>query len=715
MVTFHLGLGRLQPADDRTIDSSETTTTRSPNRPRSESTITPRQNQEGRRRSCASDGQLVGSSTLPVHEQRRSSSGSLDQPTDRTTCFGSTWAWENYHGHTSDPAALSNDNRCIEGTIIGPNTGSEYHGTSSIIAICSEAATDWVVQQTGNTCYSDLSASIASMIISQLTLGKGFSSKRAPEPNFETAWMYYEAYFQQADSVFRVINRPVFEARLRGTFNKDETSVDDPAWYALRNTVYAAGKRQLLNNNPAQLSFSHIQSQCWPYFENAMTVYSEILFSRVEILGVQALIAMAMFVEGLGSPNLQYMLCASASRLAQSQGLHRDPPSSWNLSKAQRAQRSLLFWTIYAYDKHISLRAGRPSAIDDSDITCTLPEFPVQSGLEGVWLSKVVHHARLSSEVTHWLSTFQSDNVTLRDSIRKLQSLNDQLTGWIHSLPAPLRPGPDLKRTSTTSIKLHINQTIYIHYALHGTIIALNSSFAWPWLAKSLRPKNTALYESQSQKSTLLVMGAARAIIKLTHFIDIDCATPVWLSFYHPLIAILNLFIHILRFPNLPTVQADLALLDIATGYFSRVELATGASMSFRFVRDLSKCAQDVVSKTPTSLMAAVFPADGTADNLGEGLPFEHTELLSTTHLNQRDLCFSFDPSLPNIAFQHGNGSEGDSEITQPLDFFNLDAEDFLLELIDTDINWSDLSPLPGTDFGLVMDDTSNTEEVSDM
>ncbi|KAH8672346.1 hypothetical protein BGZ61DRAFT_307401, partial [Ilyonectria robusta] len=439
---------------------------------------------------------------------------------------------------------------------------------SSIIAICSEAATDWVVQQTGNTCYSDLSASIASMIISQLTLDKGFSSKRAPEPNFETAWMYYEAYFQQADSVFRVINRPVFEARLRGTFNKDETSVDDPAWYALRNTVYAAGKRQLLNNSPAQLSFSHIQSKCWPYFENAMAVYSEILFSRVEILGVQALIAMAMFVEGLGSPNLQYMLCASASRLAQSQGLHRDPPSSWNLSKAQRAQRSLLFWTIYAYDKHISLRAGRPS---------------------------VVHHARLSSEVTHWLSTFQSDNVTLRESIRKLQSLNDQLTAWIRSLPAPLRPGPDLKRTSTTSIKLHINQTIYIHYALHGTIIALNSSFAWPWLAESLRPKNIVLYESQSQKSTLLVMSAARAIIKLTHFIDIDCATPVWLSFYYPLIAILNLFIHILRFPNLPTVQADLALLDIATGYFSRVELATGASMSFRFVRDLSKCAQDVV------------------------------------------------------------------------------------------------------------------------
>lgn len=148
------------------------------------------------------------------------------------------------------------------------------------------------------------------------------------------------------------------------------------------------------------------------------------------------------------------------------------------------------------------------------------------------------------------------------------------------------------------------------------------------------------------------------------------------------MIAILNLFIHILRFPKLPTVQVDLALLDIATGYFSRVELATGASMSFRFVRDLSKCAQDVVSKTPTSLVSAVCPADVTADNLGEGLPFEHTELPSTAHLNQRDFSFSFDPSLPNIAFQHGNGSEGDSQTTEPLNFFNLDTEDFLLSQV---------------------------------
>ena len=70
--------------------------------------------------------------------------------------------------------------------------------------------------------------------------------------------------------------------------------MDDPAWYALRNIVYAAGKRQILSNAAEQHSFSAIQDQCWPYFENAMSVYTDILFSRVTIMGVQALITMVL-------------------------------------------------------------------------------------------------------------------------------------------------------------------------------------------------------------------------------------------------------------------------------------------------------------------------------------------------------------------------------------------------------------------------------------
>jgi hypothetical protein len=65
-------------------------------------------------------------------------------------------------------------------------------------------------------------------------------------------------------------------------------------------------------------------------------------------------------MEAIGSPSLEYMLCSSAARLALSKGLHRKPSIQWGLSEVETLQRSLLFWSVYCYDRQISSRSGRP-------------------------------------------------------------------------------------------------------------------------------------------------------------------------------------------------------------------------------------------------------------------------------------------------------------------------------------------------------------------
>ena len=55
------------------------------------------------------------------------------------------------------------------------------------------------------------------------------------------------------------------------------------------------------------------------------------------------------------------MLCASAARLAQSKGLHRQAAASWDLPAADIQRRNWIFWMIYVYDKRISSVSGRPS------------------------------------------------------------------------------------------------------------------------------------------------------------------------------------------------------------------------------------------------------------------------------------------------------------------------------------------------------------------
>lgn len=164
-----------------------------------------------------------------------------------------------------------------------------------------------------------------------------------------------------------------FEAQLRAQWD-GKISNENYSWYALRNTVYAFGCRLELAKSA---SFREAYTKSWQYFENAMTVHTDLIYYKTDLMAVQALIAMvtshqlkrtptygvlqAYFVEGLGTPNLEYMLCSDAARLAQAKGLHRQPATSWGLSEMEITHRAWMFWAIYVYEKHVALRAGRPS------------------------------------------------------------------------------------------------------------------------------------------------------------------------------------------------------------------------------------------------------------------------------------------------------------------------------------------------------------------
>lgn len=68
-----------------------------------------------------------------------------------------------------------------------------------------------------------------------------------------------------------------------------------------------------------------------------------------------------MFVEGLGSPKLEFMLIGNALRLAHAKGLNTQPPPSWKIPESEAENRRWLFWSIYVIEKHITFRARRPS------------------------------------------------------------------------------------------------------------------------------------------------------------------------------------------------------------------------------------------------------------------------------------------------------------------------------------------------------------------
>lgn len=83
-----------------------------------------------------------------------------------------------------------------------------------------------------------------------------------------------------------------FRTRLEAHFDNGIATEEDPAWYAMRNTVYAWGCRLEWSREHIAAQFAEVQSQAWRYFENALSVNTELIYSESGLLAVEALFAM---------------------------------------------------------------------------------------------------------------------------------------------------------------------------------------------------------------------------------------------------------------------------------------------------------------------------------------------------------------------------------------------------------------------------------------
>ena len=71
---------------------------------------------------------------------------------------------------------------------------------------------------------------------------------------------------------------------------------------------------------------------------------------------------------------------------------------------------------------------------------------------------------------------------------------------------------------------------------------------------------------------------------------------------HYPMHAFINLFIHIIKFPRTDLIRTDLALLDVAAGYFGQMDFVTGGKLSFPFVRDIATFGRQIVDAESAQL-----------------------------------------------------------------------------------------------------------------
>ncbi|OCL02150.1 hypothetical protein AOQ84DRAFT_349537 [Glonium stellatum] len=455
----------------------------------------------------------------------------------------------------------------------------------------------WVSERVGASDFVATANTLSLNVTRTLKLDRKLDVQREPEPDPESAWKYTQAYFDESlDKVFGVIHRPVFEARLRAHFESEQLD-DDSIWYALRNTVYASGCKISLTKEDRPNAFVDAQAKAWRYFENALSMHTDLIYMRTGLPAVQTLLAMAFFTEGLGNPALEYMLVSNALRLAQSKGLHRQPVETWNMQEPEIQHRNWLFWAIYAYEKHIAFRSGRPSAIDDDDISCQIPTTtPEGSAINFDFFIQIIKHAQITSAIAKELSSVKASKQPPEVIIEKAHELDQRLRDWKDNIPPHLKPELPF-RFAYLLPGTHLYHIVYLHFAYYGSLIAIHSVFTYPWNSSGFTRNPTSAIRDQISASTQIVVDASRKIILATKFIDVNGSWPTWLTFFYPLLGLINLFVYVLKFPGLASTTSDLALMDVVAGHFGFLEFASNSKISFPFTAEITSLARATVKK----------------------------------------------------------------------------------------------------------------------
>ncbi|TGO62275.1 hypothetical protein BOTNAR_0116g00120 [Botryotinia narcissicola] len=444
----------------------------------------------------------------------------------------------NYH---TSPQTIQNFSPHVEhvecADLLGSEVGWEYHGPTSFLSICSIPGITWVSETSGEPSFFETAKALVLNIDSRLKMRRHPRHEAIAEPDESVAWEWCQAYFDHSfDASLGLVSKEQFEARLRHHFAQKDMADDDPAWYALRNTVYASGYRLSSSNMPYSNMSGEIQGQAWRYFEKALDVHTELLYGSTGLMAVQALTAMGFFAEGLAGPSLAYMLVSCATRLAQAKGLHRQPAQSWNLPLAKQQHRVRLFWTLYILEKHISYRSGRPSIIDDDDISCPFPSTQLADNTTHIDpFIYIIQHARISSRIAKQLASGRSFRQTHSKTLEVIHEFNKELQEWRDTLPQFLQPDAPTTRLGKCPEYINMYHVIYLRYAYYGSIMAIHSILTHPWNSSLFGSGQSPVLRSRISISSHAVVNAARAIILDTDANHVDASTPIWLAFYFPL------------------------------------------------------------------------------------------------------------------------------------------------------------------------------------
>jgi len=355
-----------------------------------------------------------------------------------------------------------------------------------------------------------------------------------PLPPRDEAMSLLRDFFENFNCMFPLFHEPTFMHLVDMQYSL--TPYEGSGWWASINVALAIAHRLRVMSN---LVPQEEDQKAWLYLKNAMGVLTELTMRNTDLLSVQALLGMSMFLQGTPNPQPSFFLVAAAIRLSHSIGLHKRG-SGFSLNPVEVEQRKRVFWIGYMLDKDICLRSGRPPVQDDDDMNVDLPSedppdnignIPLADGKGKTNLFRLMcTFAIISSKVYKQLYSTTATKQTDGELLNTIGELDKELEDWKDGIPIDFRPEHEIKASHTPLI-LHI---VVLHFAYYNCLTTIHrmSVHHGYWTSRlsnyaiqglNARPLNPRVFSSAS-----LCVAAARASIHLIKYIPQGDFACVW-------------------------------------------------------------------------------------------------------------------------------------------------------------------------------------------
>ncbi|KAL8936251.1 MAG: hypothetical protein Q9216_005031 [Gyalolechia sp. 2 TL-2023] len=467
-------------------------------------------------------------------------------------------------------------------SLVTNNCGeTRYIGSSSGFSIFSPKGIQWINEKTGDNSFQEMiSKAVADdtkwvywrpEIFSDMFARRTFM----PLPPKHEALSLCKDFFDNFNLMFPLFHEPTFMHLVHRQYTRQP--YEGSGWWASFNVTLAIAHRIRVMSN---LVPPEEDNKAWMYLKNSMGVLTELTMRNLDLLSVQALLGMAMFLLGTPNPQPSFFLVAAAIRLSNSIGLHKRG-SGFKLNPVEIEQRKRVFWIGYLLDKDICLRSGRPPAQDDDDMNVDLPSedpmdnignIPLAEGKGKINLFRLMcTFAVIESKVYKQLYSTKASKQSDGTLLNTIGELDKELEEWKDAIPIDIRPEHEIK-CAHPPLMLHI---VVLHFAYYNVVTTIHrmSIHHGYWTSRlsnyaiqglNARPLNPRVFSSAA-----LCVQAARASIHLIRYIPQGDYSCVWLILYFPVSSLVTLFANILQNPQDPRARSDLRLINQVVNFLS--------------------------------------------------------------------------------------------------------------------------------------------------